>query len=140
MHKMLDFGANFKNTYGIYFSGEYSDISIYSPQSWSVYERVKNDLMKLNNVLEGWNRSLNSCIFQPKPSIYEIGMVLKQQHAIGENKNSKIMIDIVNGQCVTNKSKKNIEKNILLNYDNYTGIDYLKIIGLTMKVKEFLSN
>ncbi|KAG0422282.1 hypothetical protein DMUE_6224, partial [Dictyocoela muelleri] len=44
MHKMLDFTANFENTYGKYISGEYSDISIYSPQFWSVYERVKNDL------------------------------------------------------------------------------------------------
>ncbi|KAG0434830.1 hypothetical protein DMUE_5009 [Dictyocoela muelleri] len=41
MHKMLDFWANFKNTYGKYISGEYSDISIYSPQFWSVMKELR---------------------------------------------------------------------------------------------------
>ncbi|KAG0438879.1 hypothetical protein DMUE_2821 [Dictyocoela muelleri] len=71
MHKMLEFRTILKILTENIFSGEYSDISIYSPQLWPVYERVKNDLKKANNVLEDWNRSLNSCIFQPKPYIYE---------------------------------------------------------------------
>lgn len=95
-----------------------------------------NDFNKTNNVLEGWNRSLNSNIYQPNPSIYEIGNVLKNQHAIVENKISKIFIEMIKGNVSDTKKVLNNEKNIILKYDDYCELDFLKAIGFSLNLKE----
>ncbi|KAG0440229.1 hypothetical protein DMUE_1895 [Dictyocoela muelleri] len=103
IYKITDFWEYFKNTYGKYILKKDTDISIYSYKFWSVHERVLKDLNKTNNALESWNRSLNSNIYQKNPSIYEIGNVLRNQHAIVENKMSKMFIYMINGKTFDKK-------------------------------------
>ncbi|KAG0439891.1 hypothetical protein DMUE_2132 [Dictyocoela muelleri] len=131
------FGDNFKESYGKNIFKLNSDFIIFSPQFWSVHKRVINDLRKTNNVLEGWRRSLNASIYQQNPSIYETGMILKKEHAMVDNKISKLLINL----CYENNNHKvnshSNEKHIVLKYCEYYDLDFLKAIGLIMNLKEF---
>ncbi|KAG0430043.1 hypothetical protein DMUE_5702, partial [Dictyocoela muelleri] len=133
---IYDFWNNFKNTYGKYIFEKEGDFSIFSVKFWSVYERIKNDLKKTNNVLEGWNRSLNASIYQHHPGIYEIVMELKKQHALVENKINKLFIDMTNENNNNESYDMVLIKKTLTKYNEYYGIGFLKAIAANLKLKE----
>ncbi|KAG0434805.1 hypothetical protein DMUE_5020 [Dictyocoela muelleri] len=66
--------------------------SIFSSDFWSVVSRIKANIPKTTNGLEGWHRSLNNNFLNPHPNIYELGEELKKQHASVENKLNKLFI------------------------------------------------
>ncbi|KAG0436363.1 hypothetical protein DMUE_4265 [Dictyocoela muelleri] len=92
-----DFWNNFGNLYDKYIFEKDGNFSIFSLEFRSVNERITIGLKKTNNVLEGWNRSLNASIYQHHPSIYKIGSELKKQHSLVENKINKLFIE-TNGE------------------------------------------
>ncbi|KAG0442259.1 hypothetical protein DMUE_0408 [Dictyocoela muelleri] len=70
----------FKNTYRKSLIEKNIESIIFTVDFCLVYDRVLNYLRKTNNALKGWNRSLNKNISQKNPSLYEIGIELKNQH------------------------------------------------------------
>ncbi|KAG0441211.1 hypothetical protein DMUE_1221 [Dictyocoela muelleri] len=118
IHNIQAFCDYFKESYGKHIFKLNSIFSILSQHFWSVHKRVINDLRKTNNVLEGWNRSLNASIYQQNPSIYRTGIILKKEHAMVENKISKLLINL----CYENNNHKvnshSNEKHIVLNIVN----------------------
>ncbi|KAG0442190.1 hypothetical protein DMUE_0464 [Dictyocoela muelleri] len=112
------------------------EISIFSILFWSVHERVLKDQPRTNNALEGWNSSLNNNIFQKNPSLYEIGNELKKHHAIVENKISRLLIKSSIQKNQFSETYNDKIKKIVENYDDYYSLDFLKTIGVILKLKE----
>ncbi|KAG0442238.1 hypothetical protein DMUE_0425 [Dictyocoela muelleri] len=69
--------------------------NIFFVHFWSVVTRVKNDIPKTTNNLEGWHRSLNNNFLCSHPSMYEFSEEIKKQHAIVENKINKLFITVM---------------------------------------------
>ncbi|KAG0436447.1 hypothetical protein DMUE_4219, partial [Dictyocoela muelleri] len=105
--------------------------NIFSVRFWSIQERILKDIPKTTNNLEGWHRSINSNFSFSHPSIYELGHELKKQHAYVENMISKIFY--IDFQSTPNYNSQ--LKSILLRYNEFYDINYLKIISGILKLK-----
>ncbi|KAG0418598.1 hypothetical protein DMUE_6399, partial [Dictyocoela muelleri] len=107
--------------------------SIFSINFWSILNRVKLNIPKTNNNIERWHRSLNKNVSNAHPSIYEIGMEFKKQHAKVENNISRLIY--CSPAIVQHLDKALLD--IWKKYSSYYGMDYLFLIASYLEIKEF---
>ncbi|KAG0437541.1 hypothetical protein DMUE_3634 [Dictyocoela muelleri] len=129
------FFCKFKETYGNCLERDaYNDNSIFNINFWFIYQNIIKRIPKTNNAIEGWNRSLNNNIYHTNPSLYEIGMELKKQHAIVEYKLARLLIENIDD----NNDENNYDKlyDVVMKYEAFYGIDFLKAVASLLSFKE----
>ena len=57
---------------------------------WSCFERVKNDLPKTNNLIEGWHRAFSQQVGAAHPSLWKFIDALKREQSLTEIKIAKL--------------------------------------------------
>ena len=62
-----------------YIRGNQGQSGRYKIRMWNVYDRVKNDLPRTNNSLEGWHRGVNKMLNISRPSIWRLLKFIKTE-------------------------------------------------------------
>ncbi|KAG0436676.1 hypothetical protein DMUE_4107 [Dictyocoela muelleri] len=121
----------FKNAYGKSLI-EKNNIksSIFTVYFRSVYDSVLNYLRNTNNALKSRNRSLNKNISQKNPSLYKIGIELKKQHSIVENRLSKLLLFPISRDNTSHEQNNDLIKSIVCKFDEFYSLDFLKAVGM----------
>ncbi|KAG0439352.1 hypothetical protein DMUE_2486 [Dictyocoela muelleri] len=131
-HEILSVRVSFKNIYCKKEEKNERPKNIFSVNFWSIHERILKDIPKTKNNLEGWHKTINSNFIVSHPSIYELGYELKKQHARVENNISK---SYYTTDSTNSRDNNNQLKSILVKYNEYYDINYLKIISGIIKLK-----
>lgn len=98
---------------------------------WSVYARLLNDIPSTTNSCEGSNRHLNSYILSKNQHFGVIINAIKKE----ENRIACMISNLKAGRIKAVGYTSNRIKNIALNYESYTLVEYISYVADTIKVK-----
>ena len=92
-------------------------------QMWSCFERIKHDLPKTNNAIEGWHRAFLQQVSENHPSFWKFLEALQREQSLTEVKIEKLH----SGMTCDNRKKKYREsetrlKNLISCFDDHSDL------------------
>ena len=106
---------------------------IFSIDSWNVLERVRDQLPRSNNSLEGLHNALQHSLSCQHPTIWKLIEALKKEECIAVKKKS----DFHRGIIVPQKNKI-ANKRVMALLDKYTPEDKIKFLkGIAHSIHNF---
>jgi hypothetical protein len=109
----------------------YNALPNHQPEFWSVFERIKHNIPRTTNSLEGYHRHLNNVCDVTHATLLSLGKELIKEQLLS----SKYILDSFKGyfsKSVEKNSKEEIEY-VVENFENFYDVEFLKAIVVNFK-------